>query len=151
MNIRYVKPADIPVKADFAAIDVSFISLTKVLPAVRELLKADAGIVMLVKPQFEAGRDKVGKHGVIKDAGIHNDVLLKITDYLFNSGYIAIDISYSPLKGPEGNIEFLVHCKIGGKTAKSPDMMDFKKMIRDIVRKAHEELSDSGNQSRTTV
>ena len=91
-----------------ASIDVSFISLTKVLLPVRELLTDDGEIVCLIKPQFEAGREKVGKKGVVRDLSVHKEVIVKIIDYAFEIGLNVINISYSPIKGPEGNIEYLI-------------------------------------------
>ena len=111
-NIRYVVPEDIGVAADFSSIDVSFISLVKVLGPVRDLLKDDGRIVCLIKPQFEAGREKVGKHGVVRDENVHREVILKVRDYAESIGLTPIGLDYSPIKGPEGNIEYLMYlCK----------------------------------------
>ena len=111
-NIRYVVPEDIGVAADFSSIDVSFISLVKVLGPVKELLKEDGRIVCLIKPQFEAGREKVGKHGVVRDENVHREVILKVRDYAESIGLTPIGLDYSPIKGPEGNIEYLMYlCK----------------------------------------
>ena len=111
-NIRYVVPADIGVAADFSSIDVSFISLVKVLGPVRDLLKDDGRIVCLIKPQFEAGREKVGKHGVVREENVHREVILKVRDYAESIGLTPIGLDYSPIKGPEGNIEYLMYlCK----------------------------------------
>ena len=107
-NIRYVTPDDIPDKIQFSSIDVSFISLTKVLGPVKELLSDDGQIVCLIKPQFEAGREKVGKKGVVKDIAVHKEVIRNIVDFAFEIGLNVINISYSPIKGPEGNIEYLI-------------------------------------------
>ena len=108
-NIRYVVPEDIGVAADFSSIDVSFISLVKVLGPVKNLLKEDGRIVCLIKPQFEAGREKVGKHGVVRDASVHREVILKVRDYAESIGLTPIGLDYSPIKGPEGNIEYLMY------------------------------------------
>jgi 23S rRNA (cytidine1920-2'-O)/16S rRNA (cytidine1409-2'-O)-methyltransferase len=107
-NIRYVVPEDIGVAADFSSIDVSFISLVKVLGPVKELLKDDGRIVCLIKPQFEAGREKVGKHGVVRDEHVHREVIMKVRDYAESIGLTPIGLDYSPIKGPEGNIEYLI-------------------------------------------
>ena len=108
-NIRYVTHQEVPDEADFASIDVSFISLTKVLPATLGLLGEDGQLVCLIKPQFEAGRDKVGKKGVVKDPKVHKEVMLAIIDYAFEQGIFVKNISFSPIKGPEGNIEYLIY------------------------------------------
>ena len=108
-NIRYVTPADIQEPVEFSSIDVSFISLTKVLLPVRELLTADGQIVCLIKPQFEAGREKVGKKGVVRDPAIHREVIEKVAGYAASIALKPLHLEYSPIKGPEGNIEYLLH------------------------------------------
>ena len=108
-NIRYVTPEDIGEKADFSSIDVSFISLTKVLPPVYELLKEQGQVVCLIKPQFEAGREKVGKKGVVRDPEVHREVIEKITSFASEMGFALLNLEYSPIKGPEGNIEYLLY------------------------------------------
>ena len=108
-NIRYVKPEDLGEKADFASIDVSFISLKKIMPATLNLLKDDGEVVALIKPQFEAGREKVGKKGVVRDIEVHKEVVLGIVESLLKENLKIIKIGYSPIKGPEGNIEYLVY------------------------------------------
>ncbi len=110
-NIRYVTPEDIGEALDFASVDVSFISLTKVLPPARELLKDGAEMVCLIKPQFEAGREKVGKKGVVRDPKVHEEVIEKIVGFATENGFQILGLDYSPVKGPEGNIEYLVHIK----------------------------------------
>ena len=110
-NIRYVTPDEIPEKIDFSSIDVSFISLTKVLEPVKKLLKDDGEIVCLIKPQFEAGREKVGKKGVVREKSTHIEVIEKVTDYAVSIGFEVAALEFSPIKGPEGNIEYLVHLK----------------------------------------
>lgn len=112
-NIRYVVPEDIGVAADFSSIDVSFISLVKVLGPVKDLLKEDGRIVCLIKPQFEAGREKVGKHGVVRDKTVHREVIMKVRDYAESIGLTPIGLDYSPIKGPEGNIEYLMYLSRG--------------------------------------
>ncbi len=136
-NIRYVKPEDIGFAADFATIDVSFISLKKVLPVVRDLLKEDGEIVCLVKPQFEAGREKVGKHGVVREPETHREVLEDLTEFVLKSGFAIRGITYSPVKGPEGNIEYLLYllkCPHLGKTTNWYDE------IAKVVEESHREL-----------
>ena len=110
-NIRYVKPEDIADSLDFASVDVSFISLTKILIPARNLLKAGGQMVCLIKPQFEAGRGKVGKNGVVREPQIHEEVIRKIIDYADSIGFEVLHLEYSPIKGPEGNIEYLLHIR----------------------------------------
>ena len=108
-NIRYVKPEDLGELVDFASIDVSFISLKKIMPATVELLKDNGEVVALIKPQFEAGKEKVGKKGVVRDIEVHKEVVFGIIDYLIEHNLNVLGVSYSPIKGPEGNIEYLVY------------------------------------------
>lgn len=108
-NIRYVTPEDVADKINFSSIDVSFISLTKVLGPVKELLSDDGQIVCLIKPQFEAGREKVGKHGVVRDSAVHLEVIEKVIDFAISIGFEVLNLEFSPVKGPEGNIEYLLH------------------------------------------
>ncbi len=110
-NIRYVQPEDLGEPIDFSSIDVSFISLTKVLLPIRNYLKENGEIVALIKPQFEAGREKVGKKGVVKEKSTHIEVIEKVTDYAVSIGFEVAALEFSPIKGPEGNIEYLVHLK----------------------------------------
>ena len=110
-NIRYVVSEDLEGPADFSSIDVSFISLTKVLLPVRNLLIDEGEIVCLIKPQFEAGREKVGKKGVVREKSTHHEVIEKVTSYAASIGFDILEIEFSPIKGPEGNIEYLVHLK----------------------------------------
>ncbi|MGB8450944.1 MAG: TlyA family RNA methyltransferase [Anaerocolumna sp.] len=108
-NIRYLEPDQIMDRIDFISIDVAFISLTKVLLPVRELLKDEGEIVCLIKPQFEAGREKVGKKGVVRDPDTHAEVIEKVILYAVKLGFHILNLDYSPIKGPEGNIEYLLH------------------------------------------
>ena len=108
-NIRYVTPEDINELVQFASIDVSFISLTKVLGPVRELLTPDGQIVCLIKPQFEAGREKVGKKGVVREKSVHLEVIEMVMDYAASIQFELLNLEFSPVKGPEGNIEYLLH------------------------------------------
>lgn len=108
-NIRYVKPEDIGEGLDFASIDVSFISLKKIMPACLNLLKGTGEVVALIKPQFEADREKVGKKGVVRDIEVHKEVVFGIVDYLIEEKVKILGVSYSPIKGPEGNIEYLIY------------------------------------------
>ena len=136
-NIRYVTPADIDDILDFASIDVSFISLTKVLTPVRELLKEDGEVVCLVKPQFEAGREKVGKKGVVRDKSVHKDVIREVIAYATANGYRILDLDFSPVKGPEGNIEYLLHLR-KAEGASESGITDDK--ISEVVELSHEVL-----------
>ena len=128
-NIRYVTPDDISDILDFASIDVSFISLTKVLGPVRDLLKPGGEVVCLIKPQFEAGREKVGKKGVVRDRNVHKEVIKMVTEFAENNGFSFKGLEFSPVKGPEGNIEYLLYIK---KTEDMDEQDD--KQSEDIVR-----------------
>ena len=108
-NIRYVTPNQIEVPPAFVSIDVSFISLTKVLNPVKNLMTDDGEIVCLIKPQFEAGREKVGKKGVVRDKNVHKEVIEMVMDFAKENGFVLCNLDYSPIKGPEGNIEYLLH------------------------------------------
>ncbi len=135
-NIRYVTPEDIDEKADFSSIDVSFISLTKVLPPVYELLKDQGQVVCLIKPQFEAGREKVGKKGVVRDSAVHREVIEKVTDFASKTGFALLNLEYSPIKGPEGNIEYLLHLQKKQEGLPEDGNID----IDGTVGQAHKEL-----------
>ncbi len=128
-NIRYVVPADIDESPSFVSIDVSFISLTKVLLPVRELMTEDGEIVCLIKPQFEAGREKVGKKGVVRDPKVHEEVIRKVISYASAIGLESRDLEFSPIKGPEGNIEYLLHLK------KCPEEASAAGLPEDTVEK----------------
>lgn len=134
-NIKFVTPEDIADVIDFASIDVSFISLTKVLLPVRALLRDAGEIAALIKPQFEAGREKVGKKGVVRDKEVHVEVIENVTAFALANGFIPLNLEFSPIKGPEGNIEYLLHLE---KSEQTPDGLPFN--IREIVEKAHEML-----------
>ena len=135
-NIRYVKPDDIEDRIQFSSIDVSFISLTKVLGPVKELLTDDGEIVCLIKPQFEAGREKVGKHGVVRDASVHKEVIDIVMNYAVSINFEVLNLEFSPVKGPEGNIEYLLHLLKHQSGEYSSIPVD----SGEIVRKAHETL-----------
>ena len=134
-NIRYVTPADIDDVLDFASVVVSFISLTKVLIPARELLRDGGEMVCLIKPQFEAGREKVGKKGVVRDKAVHEEVVERIIEFASQNGFFVKNLEYSPIKGPEGNIEYLVYIRkdeTGG--------VDAAVDIEAVVDAAHGEL-----------
>ncbi len=134
-NIRYVTPQDIDDVLDFASVDVSFISLSKVLPAARALLKEHGEMVCLIKPQFEAGREKVGKKGVVRDPQVHMEVIEHVIGYARENGFQVHHLEYSPIKGPEGNIEYLVHLEKTDEQKKE-ESVD----IQSVVAAAHGEL-----------
>ena len=134
-NIRYVTPDDIADKLDFASVDVSFISLTKVLGPARELLNDNGQMVCLIKPQFEAGKDKVGKKGVVRDRKVHLEVCEKIIDFALSNGFSVLNLEYSPIKGPEGNIEYLVYLEKTNNPQKE-ESVD----VDAVVSAAHGEL-----------
>lgn len=125
-NIRYVTDEQIGEKLDFASIDVSFISLTKVLPVAFNLLKDDGEVVALIKPQFEAGREQVGKKGVVRDNKVHKEVIEKVIEFSRNIGFCVKNLSFSPIKGPEGNIEFLLYL---GKS--NDTIVDVEKVVEE--------------------
>ena len=135
-NIRYVTPEDVADKINFSSIDVSFISLTKVLGPVKELLSDDGQIVCLIKPQFEAGREKVGKHGVVRDSAVHLEVIEKVIDFAISIGFEVLNLEFSPVKGPEGNIEYLLHLQ--KHTEGSYTDVPFE--AAQVVEKAHAAL-----------
>lgn len=110
-NFRYMQPQDIEDILDFASVDVSFISLTKILLPARRLLSDQGEMVCLIKPQFEAGRDKVGKKGVVREKKVHEEVIRKILVFAELVGFSVLDLAYSPIKGPEGNIEYLIYIR----------------------------------------
>lgn len=162
-NFRYMVRADIAKEPDFASVDVSFISLTKILFPLRQILKDGGSVVCLIKPQFEAGREKVGKKGVVKEPAVHREVICKVLDFADSLGYTAEALDYSPIKGPEGNIEYLLLLTLhrgsgvlGGavseqeaewelariteeKTGISGQDM-WRRIVEETVKKAHEEL-----------
>ena len=146
-NIRYVTPEDIDDPIEFASVDVSFISLSKVLPPLRELMTDDGEVVCLIKPQFEAGREKVGKKGVVRDRKVHEEVIENVTGFTVQAGFEVLGLDFSPVKGPEGNIEYLMHirkCDIPvtdeTENTVSCDNDDIKKRIKELVEMSHETL-----------
>ena len=162
-NFRYMVREDIAEEPDFVSVDVSFISLTKILFPLRRILKDGGSVVCLIKPQFEAGREKVGKKGVVKEAAVHREVICKVLDFADSLGYTADALDYSPIKGPEGNIEYLLLLTLHregrplseafseqdaerelariteeGTGISGQDM--WRHMVEETVKKAHEEL-----------
>ncbi|MDD3368432.1 MAG: TlyA family RNA methyltransferase [Lachnospiraceae bacterium] len=162
-NFRYLERKDIDDDLDFASVDVAFISLTKILIPARKLLKDYGEMVCLIKPQFEAGREKVGKKGVVREPEIHEEVICKIVDFADMIGFTIKDLEYSPIKGPEGNIEYLVFLEknpekneavegmeeataeqngrqISAEKTGFSETPEMKKKIKEIVEKAHGSL-----------
>lgn len=137
-NIRYVLPEHIQEPAAFSSIDVSFISLTKVLLPVRNLLTEDGEIVCLIKPQFEAGREKVGKKGVVRDPAVHLEVIEKVLGYAQSIALEPHHLSFSPIKGPEGNIEYLLHLVKRPEGTEIVSCLEGK--AEDVVAEAHRQL-----------
>jgi 23S rRNA (cytidine1920-2'-O)/16S rRNA (cytidine1409-2'-O)-methyltransferase len=136
-NIRYVKPEDIGEMLDFASIDVSFISLKLVLPVVKTLLREKGEIIALIKPQFEAGREKVGKKGVVRDKGVHAEVIKSIIGFAITNGFTVKGLTFSPIKGPEGNIEYLVYLI---NTPNELEEMEIDSLIAFTVEQSHNNL-----------
>ena len=132
-NIRYVTPEDLGQPLDLSVIDVSFISLSLVLPVVKTLLKPTGQVLCLIKPQFEAGRDKVGKKGVVRDAAVHEEVLQNFISLAKSLGFTIRNLTFSPVKGPEGNIEFLAHLSLQPGEDSYP-------LPGDLVAQAHAAL-----------
>ena len=139
-NIRYVTPEDLGEKIDFSSIDVSFISLTKVLLPIRNYLKDDGQIVALIKPQFEAGREKVGKKGVVREKSTHHEVIELVVSYALSLGFKVLALDFSPIKGPEGNIEYLVHLQ---KTEEIGVLSDLQLDWKQVVENAFDTLGKS--------
>ena len=137
-NFRYMVREDIEDDLDFASVDVSFISLTKILGPAYLLLKDQGQMVCLIKPQFEAGREKVGKKGVVRDSEVHKEVIEKVIDFAQEMQFQVKALEFSPIKGPEGNIEYLVHIQ---KAMDTGNIVNFdKSIIADVVAKAHANL-----------
>ncbi|MBO8128467.1 MAG: TlyA family RNA methyltransferase [Peptococcaceae bacterium] len=140
VNIRYMSCEQLDEAPNFVTVDVSFISLTKILPNIDRLITRDAHGILLVKPQFEAGREKVGRKGVVKDPGVHIEVLSNILAFIKKLGWTTCGITYSPIKGPEGNIEYLVYF------SKQQESEDFQGNIAVLVREAHSKLGKGGSR-----
>ena len=135
-NFRYMGREDIQDDLDFASVDVSFISLTKILIPARNLLRIGAEMVCLVKPQFEAGKEKVGKNGVVREPEVHEEVIAKIVDFAHLIGFSVLHLDYSPIKGPEGNIEYLLHlCKEAEPDEKQKELgeRDAELLLNDVI------------------
>lgn len=134
-NFRYVDETNITDKIDFASVDVSFISLKLIFPNLRKFLKTGGKAVCLIKPQFEAGKEKVGKKGVVRDVSVHLEVVNRVMQEAVDAGFSVLGLDYSPVKGPEGNIEYLMFLS----SAVSPEIADGIN-AQDVVSRSHEEL-----------
>ena len=139
-NFRYVTPEDVPDPIDFASCDVSFISLSKILPPAFLLLREDALMVCLIKPQFEAGREKVGKKGVVRDREVHREVILSVCQAAAQTGFLLKNLSYSPIRGPEGNIEYLLELSKGGNVGLSQE--ELSRLADLVIEEAHSNFRD---------
>ena len=136
-NFRYAKATDFEETPSFASIDVSFISLGLILPALHKILAENGKVVALIKPQFEAGREQIGKNGIVKDKKVHQAVLEKVTDFMVEAGFSVKDLDFSPIQGGHGNVEFLAYLE------KNPHPEKLvKAMITTVVETAHKEFKD---------
>lgn len=137
-NFRYSKPEDfsdgLP---DFASIDVSFISLHLILPPLKNVLKPEGEVVALIKPQFEAGKENVGKHGIVRDSKVHNEVINKVIGFAIDSGFSVLGLDFSPIKGGEGNVEFLIHLKSTEKPSINPNVS-----VKEVQDRAYKNLNN---------
>lgn len=140
-NFRYVTHEQIPEEIDFASVDVSFISLKIILPVMYELLKMNGEAVCLIKPQFEAGREKVGKKGVVRDVNVHTEVIENIVSFAASQKFKVSGLSFSPVKGPEGNIEYLVYLK---KTDEITECEEYIEYAKELAKMSHDELDKKG-------
>ena len=143
-NFRYMTPADLPESVDFASCDVSFISLTKILPPAWELLKDGAQMVCLIKPQFETTKEKVGKKGVVRDIKVHKEVVQTILIFALNAGFTLIHLDFSPIRGPEGNIEYLLHIRKRNKSEEEISLSDEQlNLIDEVIKASHQNLESA--------
>lgn len=138
-NVRYLTEKEIPELLDFGSVDVSFISLRLILPALRQRMKPTGEVVCLIKPQFEAGREKVGKKGVVRDAAIHREVLEQFLVHAAESGFSVRGLTWSPIRGPEGNIEYLGYLSCGGDSTGDWD-------LTALVEESHQALREHGEE-----
>ncbi len=134
-NFRHVTKEEIPEEIDFASVDVSFISLKLIIPVMKELLKDGGKAVCLIKPQFEAGREKVGKKGVVRELSTHIEVVEEIKNFVLENGFSVLNLDFSPIKGPQGNIEYLIYIQ---KDEKSDDFVALP--VTEIVENSHNQL-----------
>ena len=141
-NFRYMVREDIQDDLDFASVDVSFISLTKILGPAYNLLKTDAQMVCLIKPQFEAGKEKVGKKGVVREPSVHREVMEMVMDYAVSIGFEILHLDFSPIRGPEGNIEYLLHIYKASEPREHERLPheEYSQLIAQTVENAHKTL-----------
>ncbi len=137
-NFRYVTHETVPEEIDFASVDVSFISLKIIVPVMKTLLKKNAHAVCLIKPQFEAGREKVGKKGVVRELSTHVEVVETIKSFMLEQGFSVLALDYSPIKGPQGNIEYLIYVENDGQSIDGVTLS-----VAEIVERSHK-LNESG-------
>lgn len=135
-NARYLTREQVPEEIGFFSVDVSFISLTLILPAVRPLLAEHGQAVCLIKPQFEAGREKVGKKGVVRDKAVHEEVIEKIRSFALENGFSVLGLTFSPVKGPEGNIEYLIYLE----RSEAPSQGEQVPSAQQVVEESHRTL-----------
>lgn len=135
-NARYLTREQVPEEIGFFSVDVSFISLTLILPAVRPLLAEHGQAVCLIKPQFEAGREKVGKKGVVRDKAVHEEVIEKIRSFALENGFSVLGLTFSPVKGPEGNIEYLIYLE----RSEAPSQGEQVPSAQQVVEESHRAL-----------
>lgn len=140
-NVRYLEADSLPEQVDAATIDVAFISLDKILPAVHKILKEDGFVITLIKPQFEAGKENVGKKGVVRDARVHEQVINNVIAFAKEEGFGIAGLDFSPIKGPEGNIEYLLHLTLGADDAVSPAF------VAELVGKSHGDLDKKNTET----
>jgi len=144
-NIRYFTLEELGELVDIVTVDVSFISVSKVFPVIKYLINEEGVIISLIKPQFEAGRDKVGKKGVIRDAAVHRQVLLDCIGYARKEGLFCVGVSYSPLKGPHGNIEYFICLQ-----KKAGPVGNIEDLVSKVVEEAHRQLGGQGTSENTS-
>lgn len=133
-NARYLTREQVPEEIDFFSVDVSFISLTLILPAVRPLLAEHGQAVCLIKPQFEAGREKVGKKGVVRDKAVHEEVIEKIRSFALENGFSVLGLTFSPVKGPEGNIEYLIYLERSEAPSQGEQVLSAQQVVEESHR-----------------
>lgn len=133
-NARYLTREQVPEEIGFFSVDVSFISLTLILPAVRPLLAEHGQAVCLIKPQFEAGREKVGKKGVVRDKAVHEEVIEKIRSFALENGFSVLGLTFSPVKGPEGNIEYLIYLERSEAPSQGEQVLSAQQVVEESHR-----------------
>ena len=140
-NVRYLEADSLPELVDAASIDVAFISLDKILPSVHKILKPEGFVVALIKPQFEAGKENVGKKGVVRDAAVHEQVINNVISFAKSEGFGIAGLDFSPIKGPEGNIEYLLHLTLGDDDAVSSEQ------VAQLVGRSHGDLDKKAEKT----